>query len=129
MQNASASVQPGLKCFMDCKTGSMKGSLDCYKAARLLLPHKVQEIQPSVSDVNSLCCFPFLSCKLDSLKRELPEYIAATEDITPKYEPLELWRHYKYTLISWAAEVRKILLVQPSPAESERVLYSQVVIW
>ena len=121
LRYAIACVQPGLKYFCDRKASSMEEPLACFKAARLFSPAKVHEINPSVADVDSLAAFPFLVGTLTNLKTELPAYLAASEDIDPQFCPLEFWRRHKDTLPSWADACRKVLLVQPSSAASERV--------
>ena len=54
-----------------------------FKAARLFVPHKIQELKPNPPDIDCLAAFPFLNnpSLLDSLKRELPAYIAKAADL------------------------------------------------
>lgn len=121
LQYAASCVQPGLQYFEDHKATTMKNLLACYKAACLFSPAKLQEMQPSCADVDSLPAFPFLSGSLDALKSELPAYLAASEDIDASYDPLEFWKRHRSSLPGWAAALLKVLLVQPSSAAAERV--------
>ena len=99
----------------------MEEPLACFKVARFFSSSKVHEVQPSASDLDALLCFPFLHNSLSDLKRELPTYLSASEDISPDFCPLEFWRRHKTTSPSRASALRKVLLVQPSSAASERV--------
>ena len=77
------------------------------KAAQLFSPLKIQEMQPDCAAVDSLSVFPFLDYNtLGDLKTELPHYMAAVEDISPTYSPLEVWkRHALSTLLGpWQQE-------------------------
>ena len=100
----------------------MKILLAAFKAARLFSPLKLQEMQPDSAAVDSLSAFPFLDPNiLGNLKSELPQYMAAVEDVSPTYSPLEFWKTHALSLPAWATAARKVLLVQPSSASSERV--------
>ena len=78
-------------------------------------PHKLQEINPSCSDVDSLSAFPFFNPPaLTALKNEFLQYIAAAEDVSSEYSPLEFWKNHETTLPTWAEAAKKVLLVQPS---------------
>ena len=91
VQYAASCVQPGLNYFSECKVGSFKNTLACFKAAHFFLPDKVQEMRPSNSDIDTLEAFPFLRGCVDGLKSELPAYIAASEDVDPDYDPMDFW--------------------------------------
>ena len=71
--------------------------------------------------VDSLVAFPFLTNSVAALKGELPQYVAAAEDVSPTHDPLKFWKEHQDTLPAWAAAARQVLLVQPSSAASERV--------
>ena len=88
-----------------------------------LVSKEAKEKKPSTSEVDTLAAFPFLSGGLNALKTELHvfTYLAAVEDISLDYNPLEFWKRHKETLPSWTAALCKIILVQPSSAASERV--------
>ncbi len=118
LQYALSCVQPGLQYFLDRKGSSMEEPLACFKPARFFTPSKVHEIRPSALDLDALLCFPFLRSSLSDLKSELPAYLAASEDVSPDFCPLEFWRRHKDSLPSWASAVCKVILVQPA---SERV--------
>ena len=53
-----------------------------FKYARLFDPVKVSELNPCCSsDIDHLKAFPFLSDKLEDLKKELPSYLAKVDSI------------------------------------------------
>ena len=81
------------------------------------------QIQPDADAINALKSFPFLNSKtiLDGLKEELPSYFAKVTDIDPSIDILQWWNQNESALPCWAAAARKVLLVQPSSAASERV--------
>lgn len=81
-------MQPGLTYFTDQLNASMKQPLAAFKAARLFSPSKVHEMQPDSAAIDSLVTFPFLSNSIAALKCELPQYIAAAEDVNPTHDPL-----------------------------------------
>ena len=100
----------------------MSRPLSAFKAARLFPPHKLQEINPSCSDVDSLSAFPFFKPPaLTALKNEFPQYIAAAEDVSSEYSSLDFWKKHETTLPAWAEAAKKVLLVQPSSASEERI--------
>ena len=122
LQYAASCIQPGVQYFNDRVNGCMKIPLAAFKAARLFSPQKVQEMQPDCTAVDALSAFPFFDqSKLQDLKTELPHYLAAVEDISPTYDPMEFWKTHELSLHSWAEAAQKVLLVQPSSAASERV--------
>ena len=57
-------MQPGLNYFRTKFTNELGGSVAAFKAAQLLLPHKVDEMKPDVSVVDDLIAFPFLNSPL-----------------------------------------------------------------
>ena len=108
--------------FNEHLSGSMQIPLAAFKAAQLFSPLKIQEMQPDCAAVDSLSVFPFLDHNtLGGLKTELPHYMAAVEDISPTYSPLEVWKRHALSLPSWAVAAQKVLLLHPSSAASERV--------
>ena len=96
--------------------------LAAFKAAWLFSPLKVKEMIPDCSAVDCLSAFPFLDgATLGNLKTELPQYIAAAEDVNLSYSPLEFWKVHEPSLSAWSAAAKKVMLVQPSSAACERV--------
>ena len=116
-------VQPGLNYFHQHLNGCLQSPLAAFKAARLFLPQKVQQMQPDILSVDSLASFPFLNIPsiLSALKAELPQYVASTEDLAASYDPLRWWKENESVLPTWATCARKVLVVQPSSAAAERV--------
>lgn len=79
-------------------SNNMKGPLEAFKAARLLSPSKLSEMNPEVMAVESLGSFPFLSSLILASKDEFPQYIALAEDVDPSYDPLLLWKRHELNL-------------------------------
>lgn len=121
-QYGTACVQPGLDYF-EKHFDSSQSTLSAFKAARYFLPMKINDIQPDAAAINSLKAFPFLNSEaiLNGLKGELPSYLAKVSDIDSNIDVLQWWSQNESHLPCWAAAARKVLLVQPSSAASERV--------
>jgi hypothetical protein len=76
--------------------------------------------------VDGLSVFPlFDSLELQHLKTELPNYIAACEDIDPSHEILTFWKNNASSLPHWSTAASKVAVVQPSSAAAERVFAVQ----
>ena len=85
-------------------------------------PHKVQEVRPSASSVDSLTVFPFCDhLTLSDLKAELPAYLARSMDIASTVCPLQWWKTNASELPHWSTAAQKVLLLQPSSVASDRV--------
>jgi len=99
---------------------NLKDTLMAFKAARYFSPLRLKNIQPDVQALNSVKAFPFLDLQtiLDGLKQELPSYQAKVD---PAIDILQWWHQNECDLPCWAAAARKVFLVQPSSAASERV--------
>ena len=123
MQYARSCIDNGLKYFNQKFTEELSGSVKAFKAARLFVPHKLDELKPAPIDVDDLSAFPFLNeaSLLDQLKKELPAYIAKAADLSETTEPLAWWKKYRTELPNWFNVVRKAIFVQPSSAAAERV--------
>ena len=64
-------------------------SVAAFKAARLVWPQKMMEIQPNAEDIDALQVFLFLrGLVLASLKQELPTYMAKAPDLHKDADPL-----------------------------------------
>ena len=96
-------------------------ALEVFKAARLISPFRLNEINPSVASLDTLTAFPFLGSEIPTLKQELPLYQAAAQDVDCSHDPLLFWKNHETELPTWAKAARQVLLVQPSSAASERV--------
>ena len=83
-------MKPGLEYYQECLIGCMEVPLAAFKAACLFSPSKINEMSPDFTAIESLSIFPFMdSQSLGNLKIELPQYIAAAEDVNPNYVALE----------------------------------------
>ena len=70
--------------------------------------------------------FPFLSDRIEDLKRELPSYLAKVDDVSSEVNKLEWWKKCSSQLPHWSAACKLILLVQPSSAAAESVFFLAV---
>ena len=117
-------VQPGLDYFQRQLDTSLKRSLEVFNGCRLFSPSKVHTMQPNASAVDqALSKVPFLNSmqQLNELKVELPAYIARAADTDEQFNILEWWKRNSSHLPKWSAAARRIFLIQPSSAASERV--------
>jgi hypothetical protein len=71
----------------------------------------------------ALNTIPFLNThqKLDGLKAELPAYLSKAADTDQHFNILEWWKLNAPELPKWSVAARKIFLIHPSSAVSERV--------
>ena len=88
IQYAKSCMQPRVTYYSNQLATSMKEPLEAFKAARFFSPAN-QQIRPSVSTLDALSVFPFLSSQIPTLKEEFPFYVAASEDIDHSYDPLQ----------------------------------------
>ena len=82
-----------------------------------------QEMRIDAQALDSLSVFPFFdTVEIAQLKTELPNYIAACEDIDSLHNIiLTFWKNHASSLPHWAMAASKVLVVQPSSAAAERV--------
>lgn len=99
----------------------LKKPLAAFKAARLIVPQKMQEVQPDSSTIDSLAVFMKPQATLNALKSKLPQYIACSEDMTPDCDLLPWWKVKQSDLPTCAASFKKVLCIQPSSDAVERV--------
>ena len=122
LQYGRSCVQPGFDYIQDKFNSALKPAVMFFKAARLFNPHRVRDLNPDSTALDSMSAFPFLnSTDISNLKVELPQYLARAEDITSSLCPLVWWSRNAPDLPNWAGVCRKVLLVQPSSACAERV--------
>ena len=100
----------------------LQPNMNAFKIARYFSPARVNELKPSVTDIDSLSAFPFVTPDLiASLKSELSDYLAEAEDTSDEFDPLKWWQTHEEKLPTWAEVCKLILLLQPSSAAAERV--------
>ena len=122
LQYAQKAIQPGLDYFKSQMEGTLKDTLSAFKAARLFSPQKAHTMQPRAIDLDSLKSFPFFDDdQIKGLKDELPMYLSRCADTDTNFCLLEWWRRNCEDIPTWSSCARKVLLVQPSSAASERV--------
>ena len=122
LNHAHQCIQPGIDYFNNQLSSSLKTSLSAFKSSRLFCPHKLQKMQPDAASLDCLSAFPFFKAQeIELLKAELPLYLAKTADLDSSIDSLEWWKQNASELPSWASAARKVLIVQPSSAASERI--------
>ena len=100
----------------------MKLPLSQFKVMRYFSQMRIQELQPTVSDIDSLSVIPFLndSGVITGLKEELPAYLARANGVNPP-DICQWWNDNETALPNLSGAAKKSLLVQPSSAAYERV--------
>ena len=79
---------PAYSYFKEKFDKDLKKAIEAFKAARYFLPSKIDELRPTISDIDSLKSFPFLdSTLLAEMKTELADYIAAAEGVVECRSP------------------------------------------
>jgi len=58
------------------------------------------------------------------LKSELPTYLASTEDLSDKIDPLKWWERNESKLPHWFKACIKVLLCQPPSASVEQFYFT-----
>ena len=117
-----AGANPAVTWFLQKFNLHLGDTVAAFRKARFFDPVEAQAFNLTPEKVRSLNCFPFLSDDLDSLVDELPLYLAAIQDV--ELESLEekwKWWSRRNDLPHWQEAVKKLVLVQPSSAASERV--------
>lgn len=121
---ANTCYPPAYRYFKEKFDTDLKEAVAVFKAARFFLPYKVDELKPTISDIDTLKSFPFLdSTLITNLKAELADYIAAAEGVVETIDPLKWWKDKEEngSLVNWAQAFKLILLIQPSSGAAERV--------
>ena len=119
---AEVCVTPAYNYFKAKFDHDLKPALMAFKSACFFSPSKIYTIRPSPSDINDLSVLPFLSSPvIKELKKELPDYLAQAEDVSPSVDPIVWWRDHAHKLPHWSQACKFITLIQPSSAAAERV--------
>ena len=115
-------MEPGYHYFEDKFGNDLKSALSAFKCLRYFDPAKINELQPSASDLDDLQVLPFFSSAIIAdLKKELSTYLAAANGTSVGAYKLEWWKNHAVQLPFWSTGCRAILLLQPSSAAPERV--------
>ena len=74
MKYAQSCIENSLTYFTQKFAEELSGSVKAFKAARLFVSHKLEELKPTPTDVDLLTAFPFFNepALLNRLKTELP---------------------------------------------------------
>jgi len=121
---ANTCYPPAYSYFKEKFDTDLKKAVEVFKAARYFLPCKIDELRPTISDIDSHKSFPFLdSTLLTDLKAELADYTAAAEGVVETINPLNWWKakEENNSLLKWVQAFKLVLLVQPSSGAAERV--------
>ena len=71
------------------------------------MPSKINEMQPTASDIDSLAVIPFFDSEaIASLKQELPIYLSKSSGVSPSIAILEWWRSNEESLPIWSLPSR-----------------------
>ena len=101
-RSAKACVRPAITWFLRKFNVDLYDLVVTFKAARLFCPVRIQWLKPTNALVDSLRAFPFLDSDttIDSLKAELPAYLAAPKDVVIPTEEkkVEWWCGYEEQL-------------------------------
>ena len=125
MNYASNCVQRGFDHFEENFFKDFTPILDAFKSAHLFNSGKVTDLKPTATLVDALKAFPFFRDELiNNLKLELPTYLAAADGTPREVYPLEWWEHNKVALPKWSCGFSKVVLVQPSSASVECLIFS-----
>ena len=122
IQYGKSCVSPGLEYYTTKFTEDLSESVAAFKAARLFVPQKLLDLKPDASAIDALAAFPFLNTSiLNSLKSELPDYLAKATDIASYVTTVDWWRRHQADLPHWSSAAQLVSLVQPSSAAAERI--------
>lgn len=69
--------------------------------------------------MDAFTIFTIINTKcIDGLKLELPEYLAAAQDVSDQVDTMERWKAQEenYVMPHWTCTCKLVLLVQPSSA-------------
>ena len=94
-----------------------------FRLARFFDPVLAQSLSLTPEKVNALRAFPFLDKDdiIQGLTDELPQYLAAIDGVELQSDDEKVhWWQRQRNIPQWSDAVRKLLLVQPSSAASER---------
>ena len=86
---AKAACVPTYAYFKEKFDNDLRPIVLAFKSARYLSPSKVNQLKPTANHVDSFAAFPFLNSEvINGLKSELPEYLAAAEDVSDEDDVL-----------------------------------------
>ena len=125
VMQAKSCIRPGLNFYQRKFSVQFRDTVSAFKAAGLCCPVHVQALHPTAVSLEELRNFPFANndATLANLAQELPLYITAADGVKVACEDDKVtwWAAHKDTLPHWCTLVKKLLLIQPSSASSERV--------
>ena len=84
----------------------------------------MNQLKLTGTDIDAFAAFPFIHTEcMDGLKLELPDYLAAAEDVSDQVDIMEWWKAQEENdaMPHWTRTCKLVLLVQPSSASAKRV--------
>ena len=73
--------------------GDLQAAVAAFKAACLVIPHRLVDLQPDLNAVNNVTALPFLNSNdILRLKAKLPHYLARATDIAQQTKSVDWWR-------------------------------------
>lgn len=120
-------AQPAIDYFRRKFNVDLGSTVTAFKRARIFDPVVAQGLNLMPADIQSLRCFSFFdeAAILQGLADQLPHYLAAIVDanLATADEKWKWWSRQRDdpNLCHWCNAVKKLVLVQPSSAASERV--------
>ena len=121
-QYYSACVTQAIQYFKQKFDTDLKLPMLAFKSARYFDPVKAYEIKPGCNDIDDFKLFSFIDNSIiNGLKSELPQYLAASEDVSSVTNKLQWWKAHASDFPYWSNACKMILLLQPSSAAAERV--------
>ena len=86
--------KPGYDCFKEKVDEDLSIALNMFKCLRLFDPSFVADAHPACEDIEQVCLLPFFNSNMtiDNLKRELPTYTAAVEDVSSQTDKTDWWK-------------------------------------
>ena len=94
---------PAITYFKQKFECDLKPIVTAFKYAIYFDPMKITGLKPCSTDVDNLKAFPFLSDRIEDLKRELPSYLAKVDDDYSEVDKQEWWKKYANQLPHWSA--------------------------
>ena len=116
-------ARPAINWYLQKFNGDLGEVVSAFRLARFFDPVVSQSLNITPAKLDALRVFPFLDDgnSINEMKAEVPAYLAAIQDVDLSNSAEKVrWWSQQNSLPAWVSAVRKLLLVQPSSAASER---------
>lgn len=122
-EDTLAGARPAINWFLRKFNVDFGATVSAFRLARYFDPVEAQGLAITAQKVEALRVFPFLDSNdtIHQLQAEVPAYLAAIDgvDLETDDEKIQWWSRQQ-RIPEWVAAVRKLMLIQPSSAASER---------